>query len=607
MQSEQPYRKTSQYLMPARTAETQPGQYNIFPAFPLQPGVIQAGYAALVERIAQAGTVIVDGYPGVLWDRFQKNLAAALAQRGISAAFHPVEHALLSSAQIDTLIAPYLGGDDALFGFRFPGRLADFFDPARLAALQPDPQARLNILYGTGAALAGWQGLLLYVDVPKNEIQFRARAKAVKNLGAAQAAEPKPAYKRSYFIDWVAANRHKADLLPRIDWIVDEQRPDEPAFMPGAALRAGLAEMARSFFRVRPWFEPGPWGGQWIKQHIPQLAQAVPNYAWSFELIVPENGLVFASGGLLLEVSFDLLMDQEAEAVLGESAPNFKSEFPIRYDFLDTFAGGNLSVQCHPRPGFIRQHFGETFTQDECYYILDCAPDARVYLGFQEGVDPQAFKAALLRSAETGQPVEIDRFVHSVPVEKHDLLLIPNGTIHGAGEGNLVLEISATPYIFTFKMYDWLRLDLDGKPRSLNIERAFQNLYFDRQGPRIEQEFVSHPQVVAEGQGYRITHLPTHPHHFYAVQRYAFNGTVEIETGASCQVLSLVEGQQVLLETENGAQARFNYAETFVIPAAAGRFRLTSENGAWIKVVKTFIKPRAQWAPGSVPEAGDAA
>ncbi len=604
------YRKTTQKLMPLSPSQTAPGQYNPYPVMPFDQGEMRAGFASLAEQVAASKTVILDGFPGILWANMQQELAAALAARDARANWVSVESALLAPDAVDALIAPFLGGDDPLFGTRFSGELRHFFDPQQLAALQPDPSAEVNIIYGTGAALAGWQGNLFYIDVPKNETQFRARSRSIKNIGAKSALDPKPAYKRSYFIDWPAASRHKADLLPMLDWMIDEQRADQPVFITGDALRAALAKQAHAWVRVRPWFEPGPWGGQWIKQHVPQLAQDVPNYAWSFELIAPENGLVFAADGLQMEVSWDMLMFQEYRAVLGECAPNFRHEFPIRYDFLDTFEGGNLSVQCHPRPAYIRSHFGETFTQDECYYILDCAPEAKVYLGFQAGIDPEEFKRDLLHSAQTAAPVEIENYVNALPVKKHDLLLIPNGTIHGAGRGNLVLEISATPYIFTFKMYDWLRLDLDGKPRSLNIERAFENLYFDRQGERIPREFVSHPKVIAQGnvQGadWRIVHCPTHPNHFYDVHRYEFSGSVQVRTGGesgSCHVLSLVEGETVLLETAGSEPVRFNYAETFIVPAAAEKYTLTSESGAPIQVVVTFVKPKAQWAAGVVPEA----
>lgn len=594
-----PWRKTTQHLMPLTRQTTAPGQYNIYPAWSLGSGQIQAGFDALALALAGAGQVTIDGYPGVLWDDLRARLQAALDALGVEVQWVDVSSALRPPQAIDEIIAPYLGGDDPIFGLRYPGELADFFDPAALGALRPNPQAGLNILYGCGAALAGWSGPLVYVDVPKNEIQFRQRAGSVACLGADRPLEPKPAYKRSYFVDWVVANRHKLALHRRIDWIVDGQRPQEPTFARGDALRRGLEEMAHNFFRVRPWFEPGPWGGQWIRARMPQLAQDVPNYAWSFELIVPENGLVLESDDLLLEVSFDFLMHRNPAAITGESAAAFGYEFPIRFDFLDTFDGGNLSVQCHPRPDFIRRHFGETFTQDETYYILDCAPDARCYLGFQDDIDPAAFRAALEESFRASTPVDVERFVQSHPVNKHDLILIPNGTIHCSGRDILVLEISATPYIFTFKLYDWMRLDLEGKPRPLNIQRAFENLRFDFRGAAA-QDLISKPYILESGPGWERIHQPTHPLHFYDVERYRFTDRVDISTDGSCQVLSLVEGRSVLLETAQGMRQRFAFAETFVVPAAAGSFRLISEDGAPLQVVRSFVKPQAQWAEGVV-------
>jgi mannose-6-phosphate isomerase class I len=175
--------------------------------------------------------------------------------------------------------------------------------------------------------------------------------------------------------------------------------------------------------------------------------------------------------------------------------------------------------------------------------------------------------------------------------------LIPSGTIHCSGKNNLVLEISATPYIFTFKMYDWMRLDLDGRPRPLNIERAMENLFFDRQGERVQREFISQPLLLARGNGWQWIHLPTHPEHIYDVHRFDFSTSIESATEGSPHVLNVVEGGSVVLETPTAPAQSFAFAETFIVPAATARYRLRSESGKPVKVVKAFLKPGAKELP----------
>ena len=285
------------------------------------------------------------------------------------------------------------------------------------------------------------------------------------------------------------------------------------------------------------------------------------------------------------------MMYHDAKAVLGDAEKRFGVEFPIRFDFLDTIGGGNLSVQCHPRTEYMKDHFGENFTQDETYYILDADKDANVYLGLQESIEPSIFRKTLEQSAENVIPVEIEKFVQAHPAKKHDLFLIPGGTVHGAGKGNMVLEISSTPYIFTFKMYDWLRLDLDGKPRTLNIDRAFANLDFARKGERIKDKFISKPVVIERGEDWELIHLPTHANHFYDVHRLDFSTIVEVSTENECHILMLVEGEQILLETAKGMQVLFHYAETFVVPAGCKSYRLINRGSSKAKVIKAFVKP----------------
>jgi mannose-6-phosphate isomerase class I len=570
------------------------GQYNIYPVHQIPPGRIALGHAALAallggEATTTGRTITIDGCAGVIWDELRTGLTAAWAVLGLTSEWVDVAGALEAETEIEHLTAPYLGGDDPVFGTAFNGSLADFFDPAKLAQLAPSGGADVTVLYGSGAALADWDSLLVWVDVPKNEIQYRARAGQGINLGTSRTSPPKVAYKRSYFVDWPVTKRHFQALLPGIDALVDQQRPTEPTAISGEHLRQALADLSRQPIRARPWFEPGAWGGQWLKHHIPGLAPDVPNYAWSFELIAPENGIVLRSDTIALEVPFDTLLLFDSAAILGESATRFGTEFPIRFDFLDTFDGGNLSLQVHPEPAYIRQRFGERFTQDETYYILDRAPGAQVYLGFQEGIDPARFRVELEASAQTGQPVDVERFVLTHPAAKHDLFLIPHGTIHCSGVGNLVLEISATPYIFTFKLYDWLRLDLDGQARPLNIERGFANLDFTRQGDQVVHQLISRPEVVAEGPGWREVNLPTHDKHFYQVRRLEFGpGGFDLPTRNSVQVMSLVEGGQVTVRA-GGCERTFHYAETFIIPAAAGQMRLTADQP--VKVIAASVKP----------------
>jgi mannose-6-phosphate isomerase class I len=586
-------RKTTQELLPVRHTPPGPGHYDLYPAFPVRPGAITRGIDALAAWIAGQRAVVIDGFGGVRWHDLRQRLDAALARQHRRVAWLDVATAQWPEPAIYALIAPFLGGADPLFGTRFTGTLRDFFDPGRLAALCPDPAADVTVLYGCGAALAGWDAPLAYVELPRNEVQFRARAASITTLGASRPDDPKAMYKRMYFVDWPALTRHKAEVLPRLALLLDGQRPDDPAMIAGDDARDALTRMARHPVRARPWFEPGPWGGQWLKQHIPQLPQGVPNYAWSFELISPENGVILGDGSTMLEVAFDLLMAHGAHDVLGDFAGRFGVEFPIRFDFLDTVGGGNLSLQCHPRPEYIRQHFGEHFTQDETYYILAATSDAEVLLGFHDDIDPAALRDALERSLRDATPLDVDRFVQRHPARPHDLFLIPSGTVHCSGSGNLVLEISATPYIFTFKMYDWMRLDLEGRPRPLNIARACENLVFERRGARVRDELISRPVELAAGAGWRHVELPTHPEHFYRIERYEFEQSVTITTNGSPQVLSLVAGAQVAIDVADGPRTLLNAIETLVVPAAVGRYQITNlaAGPAWMIVAS--LKPEA--------------
>ncbi|MET1056302.1 MAG: class I mannose-6-phosphate isomerase [Pedobacter sp.] len=585
-------RKTAQYLMPSRITEQADLKegYNIYPSFSLGINKIFTGYGSLTDWIIEQKTVVIEGYAGIFWDQVQEEISNRLAGKGITVSWIKTSDYLKPATVIGELVAPFLGTEESVWGTKCTLTLGDLYETEKLSSAVPDHNTELNIIIGPAAALGGWKAPLVYIDLPKNELQFRMRAGSINNLGAAVLTDHFKMYKRFYFVDWVLLNNHKKVLLNDITVMADGQWPQQINWMYQKDLMEGLEKMSHSVIRVRPWFEPGAWGGQWIKERISKLNKDVVNYAWSFELIVPENGLVFESNGNLLEVSFDTLMFANQQQVLGKHAAVYGDEFPVRFDFLDTFDGGNLSIQCHPRLKYIQENFGENITQDETYYILDCEKQATVYLGFQEDIDPTAFKTALENSEAKAEEIDITQYVQVHEAKKHDLFLIPNGTVHSAGKGNLVLEISATPYIFTFKMYDWLRLDLDGKPRPINIDHAFNNLDFNRKGPQVEKELISHPAVIEETESWQIVHLPTHQEHFYDVHRLEFDKAISRNTENGCHIMMLVEGESISIETEDGTVHNYAYAETFVVPAAAGSYTLTNQGTGRAKVILAFLK-----------------
>ncbi|MFR4235545.1 MAG: hypothetical protein ACLT1W_03785 [Alistipes onderdonkii] len=182
-------RKTTQNPLPVCKPETGKNQYDIYPTHDLGPDKIFCDYTSLARRLAGQKQVVVDGYVGVRFDLFRQELNRALTQLGIRPVWWSVDAALRPQEEIERLVAPYLGGDDPIFGFRTPLRLEEFFDGEKLRAIAPDPEAEMNILVGTGAALAGWQGELVYIDIPKNEISS-ARVRAASPTWGPRSPSP---------------------------------------------------------------------------------------------------------------------------------------------------------------------------------------------------------------------------------------------------------------------------------------------------------------------------------------------------------------------------------------------------------------------------------
>lgn len=559
-----------------RCAPHSGARYDKRPCVPVGAGsACAAGWDEVVNRIAAAGArvVAVDAYPGVREADLRE-----LARRLQPALLLETGTALKPVAEIDRLVRPYLT-DDPVFGRLNELEVLDFFDAAALRELREqarDATGRVLVI-GSGAALVLDEGALVYAGLPRWEIQLRQRAE-----GGAAAG-----YKRGYFVDWRAADRHKQRIWERIDLVLDTVDSDRPKLIARSELDAALRRVARRPFRVVPYFDPAPWGGEWMRR-VCDLDVEAPNYGWCFDCVPEENSLLLGFGGEQFEVpALDLVLREPRALLGGDVYERFGAEFPIRFDFLDTVGGGNLSLQVHPGTEYIREHFGLAYTQDESYYLLDAGPGASVYLGLRDGVDPAEFEAQLRRGAEF--PVE--RYVNRWPARRHDHFLIPAGTVHCSGAGAMVLEISATPYIFTFKLWDWDRLGLDGRPRPLHLDHGLRSIRWERDAGFAQRELINRVVPVAEGPGWREERTGLHELEFIETRRHWFSVPVA-HPGGTVQVLNLVQGDEAVVESPDGAFEPFpvHYAETFVVPAAAGDFNVRPAGAGLHATIRASVR-----------------
>lgn len=380
-------------------------------------------------------------------------------------------------------------------------------------------------------------------------------------------------------------------MLPDCDFYVDASTLGHPKMIDMDTYKKGMNLFSTSPFRLVPYFDEGVWGGTWMQEHF-GLEPKEHNYAWCFDGVPEENSICLKIKDTLVDIPAINLVHAKPNHLLGRRVhARFGKEFPIRFDFLDTIHGGNLSLQVHPLTEYIQEHFGMHYTQDESYYILDAQPDAHVYLGLKEGVDFDAFIDDLHTSQETGCRFPDEKYINNIPVKKHDHVLIPAGTIHCSGAGTVVLEISATPYIFTFKLYDWGRVGLDGKPRPVNIERGKENIQQDRTTSWIMHNLIHREKVLEEKDNYTLERTGLHELEFIDTLRYSFDERVTIEMDDSVNMLNLVEGEavQVVSPTQAFEPYTIHYAETFIVPASVQTYQLVAMNGP-VKVIRAKIR-----------------
>lgn len=538
--------------------------------------------------------VMIETYPGVRIDELMEHLIFPLHPKKV---IFLDDEIFVDKSDVQKKIKDLLT-DDRVFSHMVPFSATFFVNGSKLEEVNHTIQNEegLIVVLGVATSLIDKEGIRIFADLARWEIQQRYRSGEIANWKHDNhTMDPLTKFKIGYFFEWRMADKIKQEVLPKCDYLLDTNIKNQPKMITTEALFAALKQTVQQPFRVVPFFDPGVWGGQWMKE-VCDLDRTKSNYAWCFDCVPEENSLLIQVGDTIVEIPSINLVFFETVPLLGEKVhARFGKEFPIRFDFLDTMEGQNLSLQVHPLTEYAQEKFGIHYTQDESYYILDAKDDAVVYLGCKTGIKKEELFSDL-RKAQSGEIIFNDeKYINKIPAKKHDHFLIPAGTIHCSGSNAMVLEISATPYIFTFKLWDWGRLGLDGKPRPIHIDHGENVVDMRRDTEWVNREIVNRIEQISHEDGIIEERTGLHSREFIETRRHWFNKKVHHDTKGTVNVLNLVEGEEAIIESDSQSFEPYvvHYAETFIIPAAVGKYSIRpygKSEGKTIATIKAYVR-----------------
>ncbi|MES2708925.1 MAG: type I phosphomannose isomerase catalytic subunit [Verrucomicrobiota bacterium] len=225
--------------------------------------------------------------------------------------------------------------------------------------------------------------------------------------------------------------------------------------------------------RLQPLYMERVWGGRMLESHYGRALPdpAVP-FGESWEVVDRPDEQSVVHGGPLSGMTLQELWTTRRKEIFGANAPD-SARFPVLIKILD--ARDKLSIQVHPPAAVAESMGGEPKT--EMWYIVDAEPEASLYVGVKPGVTPEVFADALRGGT-------VEDAVPSLPVREGDFIFIPSGRLHAIGAGLLIFEIQQNSDT-TYRVFDWNRVGLDGKPRTLHVEESLRCIDFSDTAPAL--------------------------------------------------------------------------------------------------------------------------
>ncbi len=597
-----------------------PNPYNELGALN-KPQLSEATVKSFVSGIANVAEVIsadavnatggvafaMDGYPSAEFMPLVNLCTGKIKLENKEVAVINVADYYLSAEELDKKFEPYLPMDREkdpvlLFGRRFEEGYAGIFDTELYKKLINDIKAeksagKVVIVYGFGSVfseeLRELYDRIIYLDVIPKEAVLRAKSGRSKNIGDKEAKPFKLMMRRSYYVDFDISLLLRKELMKKncIDYYIDSTA--EYKMLPKEGFNDAMASLAKMPFRCTPVYLEGVWGGQYVKKL--RDVDSMKNIAWVFDFIPMEVSVRVKVGDNGISMPFYTFLQSQDEAIMGKACvEKFDGFFPIRFNYDDTFhSSGNMSIQVHSGAEYNKENFGEFGRQDESYYIVDAGHGAKTYLGFNDDIDPDEFLALAKDSEKNHTEIDYKKYINAVESKPGVQVMIPAGTIHASGQNQLILEIgSLTVGSYTYKLYDYLRLDIDGVPRPIHTFHGENVLRKERNTTWINNNVVQAPRTVREGKDWKETILGEHDLLYFSLRHLEFEKEIEDNTNGKFHVLSLVNGQSVIIESIDNPELSYkqNFLDIVVVPASMGRYRIRNLTNNPVIIHKTMLK-----------------
>lgn len=573
-------------------------------------------FAAMLAGKAAVQNIVVgfDGYATARWEPFLNLLGIELAAAGIGFVSIDADEATFKSGkEIDGMIDPMLEWDKSkdptlLFGKIYRGGYEGITDAskaeafkARIAA-EKEGKGKVIAVYGYGSLIREYRHLYdvkCFFDLtPKTSI-LRIRRGEYANIGKERPDGINLVIRRCYYCDFEMAVQNRKQLLEDgvLDYMFLTDCPDKIQMIPMEAFDEICAQLVKRPFRAKPAYIEGVWGGQYMKK-LRHLPDTMRNCAWVFDFIPMEVSVVVEAGANLLDINYCTFVHKEGVNLMGgKCVDKFHGYFPVRFNYDDSYhSTGNMSIQCHSGADFNIREYGEFGRQDESYYVCVTGHDAKTFIGFRDDADiPQFFKD--IEAADTAhKPCDYMKYVSYEESKPGLQVMIPAGTIHSSGRNQVVLEIgSLTIGSYTYKMYDYLRLDFDGKQRPIHTKLGEQTVVQERRASAIRgiDGIVQPARVAEKGEGWEEYILGENPLLYFTLRRLEFEQSCEQDTkGEKFHVLALVDGEKVRIRSVEHPERHYDaeYLDIVCVPADMGRYVIENLGKEPIRIHKTMLR-----------------